>query len=102
MSSASVKTVCPYCGVGCGMVLQVEDGQVVKISGDKEHPANFGQLCTKGTSPHGARRKPGRLKSPCQRDKRGSDPIPLPLDQVMADTGRRLRTVLDSHGPDAL
>ena len=38
MSSASVKTVCPYCGVGCGMVLQVEDGQVVKIAGDKEHP----------------------------------------------------------------
>ncbi|WP_144157456.1 bifunctional nitrate reductase/sulfite reductase flavoprotein subunit alpha [Paraburkholderia sp. BCC1885] len=102
MSSASVKTVCPYCGVGCGMVLQVKDGQVVKISGDKEHPANFGRLCTKGTSAHVALRKSGRLESAFQRDERGSDPIPLPLDQVMADTGRRLRTVLDTHGPDAL
>jgi sulfite reductase (NADPH) flavoprotein alpha-component len=102
MSSASVKTVCPYCGVGCGMVMQVEDGQVVKISGDKEHPANFGRLCTKGSSAHVALRKSGRLENAFERSDRNSDPIPLPLDQVIADTGRRLRTLLDTHGPDAL
>jgi sulfite reductase (NADPH) flavoprotein alpha-component len=86
MSSASVKTVCPYCGVGCGMVLQVEDGQVVKISGDKEHPANFGRLCTKGSSAHVALRKSGRLENAFERSDRNGDPIPLPLDQVIADT----------------
>ncbi|MGA3248205.1 MAG: bifunctional nitrate reductase/sulfite reductase flavoprotein subunit alpha [Paraburkholderia sp.] len=102
MSSASVKTVCPYCGVGCGMVMQVEDGQVVKISGDKEHPANFGRLCTKGSSAHVALRKSGRLENAFERSDRNNDPIPLPLDQVIADTGRRLRTLLDTHGPDAL
>ncbi|SIO59252.1 bifunctional nitrate reductase/sulfite reductase flavoprotein subunit alpha [Paraburkholderia phenazinium] len=102
MSRASVKTVCPYCGVGCGMVLQVEDGHVVKITGDKEHPANFGRLCTKGSSAHVALRKSGRLENAFQRGDRKSDPIPLPLDQVIADTGRRLRTLLDTHGPDAL
>src|SRR5579863_944567 len=62
MISGSVKTVCPYCGVGCGMVLQVESGQVVKVSGDKEHPANFGRLCTKGSSAHVVLRKSGRLE----------------------------------------
>jgi sulfite reductase (NADPH) flavoprotein alpha-component len=102
MSSASVKTVCPYCGVGCGMVLQVEDGQVVKITGDKEHPANFGRLCTKGSSAHVALRNSGRLESAFERSDRNSDPIPQPLDQVIADTGRRLRALLDTHGPDAL
>jgi sulfite reductase (NADPH) flavoprotein alpha-component len=102
MSSASVKTVCPYCGVGCGMVMQVEDGQVVKISGDKEHPANFGRLCTKGSSAHVVLRKSGRLENAFERSDRNNDPIPLPLDQVIADTGRRLRTLLDTHGPDAL
>ncbi|MGF6721154.1 sulfite reductase (NADPH) flavoprotein alpha-component [Paraburkholderia sp. GAS41] len=102
MSNASVKTVCPYCGVGCGMVLQVEGGQVVKISGDKEHPANFGRLCTKGSSAHVALRKSGRLDSAFERRERNSDPIPLPIDQVIADTGRRLRALLDKHGPDAL
>jgi sulfite reductase (NADPH) flavoprotein alpha-component len=102
MSSASVKTVCPYCGVGCGMVLQVEDGQVVRITGDKEHPANFGRLCTKGSSAHVALRKSGRLEGAFERRDRDSDPIPLPLDQVIADTGRRLRVLLDTHGPDSL
>jgi len=84
------------------MVMQVEDGQVVKISGDKEHPANFGRLCTKGSSAHVVLRKSGRLENAFERSDRNNDPIPLPLDQVIADTGRRLRTLLDTHGPDAL
>ena len=49
-SARSVKTVCPYCGVGCGMILQVENNRVVKVLGDPEHPANFGRLCTKGNT----------------------------------------------------
>ncbi len=102
MSSASVKTVCPYCGVGCGMVLQVEDGQVVRIAGDREHPANFGRLCTKGSSAHVALRRSGRLESAFRRRARASDPIPVPLDDALADTGRRLRALVDAHGPDAL
>ena len=42
-STRSVKTVCPYCGVGCGMILQVENNRVVKVLGDPEHPANVGR-----------------------------------------------------------
>ncbi|SIO49990.1 sulfite reductase (NADPH) alpha subunit [Burkholderia sp. GAS332] len=102
MSSTSVKTVCPYCGVGCGMVLHVEDGQVVKISGDKEHPANFGRLCTKGQSAHVALRKSGRLEGAFVRHARDQDPAPLPMAQAISDTAARLRGLLDAHGPDAL
>jgi sulfite reductase (NADPH) flavoprotein alpha-component len=102
MSSSSVKTVCPYCGVGCGMVLHVEDGQVVKISGDKEHPANFGRLCTKGQSAHVALRKSGRLEGAFVRRARGQDPVPLPMAQAISETAARLRCLLDEHGPDAL
>ncbi|MEZ0604351.1 molybdopterin-dependent oxidoreductase [Paraburkholderia sp. IW21] len=102
MSSNSVKTVCPYCGVGCGMVLHVEDGHVVKISGDKEHPANFGRLCTKGQSAHVALRKSGRLEGAFVRHARGQDPAPLPMAQALSDTAARLRGLLDEHGPDAL
>ncbi|ABE30757.1 FAD binding domain protein [Paraburkholderia xenovorans LB400] len=102
MSSTSVKTVCPYCGVGCGMVLHVEDGQVVKISGDKEHPANFGRLCTKGQSAHVALRKSGRLEGAFVRHARGRDPAPLPMTQAISATAARLRGLLDEHGPDAL
>ncbi|MFM0716237.1 bifunctional nitrate reductase/sulfite reductase flavoprotein subunit alpha [Paraburkholderia strydomiana] len=102
MSSTSVKTVCPYCGVGCGMVLHVEGGQVVKISGDKEHPSNFGRLCTKGQSAHVALRKSGRLESAFVRHARDEDPVPLPMAQAISTTAARLRGLLDEHGPDAL
>ncbi|QGZ65962.1 bifunctional nitrate reductase/sulfite reductase flavoprotein subunit alpha [Paraburkholderia acidisoli] len=102
MTSKSVKSVCPYCGVGCGMILHVEDGQVTKISGDAEHPSNFGRLCTKGTSAHVALRKSGRLERAFVRHARDEDPVPLPVAQAIADTARRLRATLDAHGPDAL
>lgn len=43
-----VKSVCLYCGVGCGMVLYVEEGEVVKVFGDVDYLINFGWLCMKG------------------------------------------------------
>ena len=82
MANENVKTVCPYCGVGCGMVLHVENGEVVKVSGDEEHPANFGRLCTKGSSAHVALRKSGRLESAFARHQRDQDPVPLPMTQA--------------------
>lgn len=102
MTRHSVKAACPYCGVGCGMVLQVEDGEVVKVSGDTGHPANAGRLCTKGLSAHLALRRSGRLERAFARAARGQDPAPLPLDRALADTARRLRAILDEQGPDAL
>jgi sulfite reductase (NADPH) flavoprotein alpha-component len=84
------------------MVLHVENEQVVKISGDKEHPANFGRLCTKGSSAHVVLNKSGRLEKAFIRRERDQDPIPLALTQAISDTARRLRSILDTHGPDAL
>jgi sulfite reductase (NADPH) flavoprotein alpha-component len=84
------------------MVLHVEDGQVVKIAGDKEHPANFGRLCTKGQSAHVALRKSGRLEGAFVRHARDADPVPLPMAQALSSTAARLRRVIDEHGPDAL
>jgi len=43
-----VKTVCPYCGVGCGMYLGIRDGRIVSVRGDRENPASKGRLCVKG------------------------------------------------------
>jgi len=39
---------CPYCGVGCGTVIQVEDGKIVSMRPDKDHPTNYGLQCIKG------------------------------------------------------
>ncbi len=45
-----VRTICPYCSVGCGIVMYVKDGEVITAHGDPEHPINEGALCSKGAS----------------------------------------------------
>lgn len=44
------STICPYCGVGCGAIMAAEDGKLVNIEGDPEHPINQGALCSKGSA----------------------------------------------------
>ncbi len=43
-------TICPYCGVGCGLVVTQRDGNVINVEGDPEHPVNEGTLCSKGAA----------------------------------------------------
>ncbi len=49
-SEASVRTTCPYCGVGCGVIGTPDGEGDVAIAGDPEHPSNFGRLCSKGAA----------------------------------------------------
>ncbi|HEV7320182.1 MAG TPA: molybdopterin-dependent oxidoreductase [Ensifer sp.] len=46
----AVKTTCPYCGVGCGVIATVAGDGAVSVKGDPDHPANFGRLCSKGSA----------------------------------------------------
>jgi assimilatory nitrate reductase catalytic subunit len=46
------KSTCCYCGVGCGVAIQSDSGRIIGVHGDPEHPANFGQLCSKGATLH--------------------------------------------------
>src|ERR1700755_3307738 len=46
----ATRTICPYCGVGCGVLATANCGGGAAISGDPEHPANFGRLCSKGSA----------------------------------------------------
>jgi len=48
--STTIKTVCPYCGVGCGVLAKPMPDGTVEIKGDENHPANLGRLCSKGSS----------------------------------------------------
>ncbi|QKV96188.1 molybdopterin-dependent oxidoreductase [Streptomyces sp. NA02950] len=105
--TTKVRTVCSYCGVGCGMVLDVgrgPDGRrtVLKATGDKEHPANFGRLCTKGATTADMLAAPGRLSTALIRPDRGEEPQPAPVAAAIDETARRLRATLDEHGPDAV
>ena len=48
--AASIKTACPYCGVGCGLIAAKRPHGVPALSADPDHPANFGRLCSKGSA----------------------------------------------------
>ncbi|MDO5770347.1 MAG: hypothetical protein Q4P13_12660, partial [Psychrobacter sp.] len=45
-----IRTTCPYCGVGCGVLASVDDSGAISVQGDPNHPANFGKLCSKGSA----------------------------------------------------
>lgn len=105
--TSQVRSVCSYCGVGCGIVLDVgmgPDGRrtVLKATGDKAHPANAGRLCTKGATTAEMLSAPGRLTTALVRDDRGAEPVPAPMADAVTETARRLRAIIDEHGPDSV
>ncbi|OBH01311.1 molybdopterin oxidoreductase [Mycobacterium sp. E136] len=105
----ATRTACSYCGVGCGIEVHTatdrETGNpvIARVTGDKLHPANFGRLCTKGaTHAEMMRADDGRLTSAMLRPSRGEELVPTPVDDAVAEAGRRLRAIVDEHGPDAV
>ena len=101
-SARSVKTVCPYCGVGCGMILQVENNRVVKVLGDPEHPANFGRLCTKGNTVALTLNSSDRLAAAFVRSEKKSERVRVPMEIALKQTAERLQKIIAQHGPDAV
>jgi formate dehydrogenase major subunit len=67
---ASVKTtICPYCSVGCGLVVESRGGEVINVEGDNAHPINRGTLCPKGASISQLHDNPKRVTKPYYRAK---------------------------------
>ncbi|WP_019605527.1 nitrate reductase [Teredinibacter turnerae] len=90
------KTTCCYCGVGCGVNAQVSLGTVIGVSGDREHPANLGRLCVKGTALHQTSQSPDRLLHPIVNGVRTN------WDTALEHTANGFRRIIDEHGPDAV
>jgi sulfite reductase (NADPH) flavoprotein alpha-component len=107
-AAKTVDSLCAYCGVGCGMVLQVDTDpktgrrRVAKSTGQKTHPANFGRLCTKGATTAEMLAAPGRMESAYMRAGRGDPPEPTDMDAAITHCAQRLRAIIDAHGPDAV
>ncbi len=97
----AVRTTCPYCGVGCGILAKPDGLGGAAISGDPQHPANFGRLCSKGSAlaeTLGLRR---RLLHPMARQTDGTfekTSWSAALDRVV----RGLRQTVSRHGPQAV
>jgi assimilatory nitrate reductase catalytic subunit len=97
----TVRTACPYCGVGCGLLAQPDGRGGAAIAGDPTHPANFGRLCSKGSALGETVSLEGRLIHPMLRRADGvlaRASWTAALDHV-ADGFRR---VIERDGPDAV
>jgi len=98
---APVKTTCPYCGVGCG-VLATPDGKGgAVIAGDTDHPANFGRLCSKGSALGETLALDERLLHSMIRCSNGK------FEQVawtdaLDHVAHRLQHIIAKHGPDSV
>jgi len=106
MPVKETRSTCPYCGVGCGVIIQSEGAQITGVKGDPSHPANFGRLCSKGaalawTATAGVTRQT-RLLQPMQRLTRGQAPQALEWDAALDLASTRFAEIIQHHGPDAV
>jgi formate dehydrogenase major subunit len=78
-----VKSVCPYCAVGCGQRVYVSDGRVVQIEGDPDSPVSRGRLCPKGSASEQLVNSPSRVTTVKYRRPYGTEWEDLSLDRAM-------------------
>ena len=88
-----VRTTCPYCGVGCGVVAVVAKGAIAEVRGDRTHPANFGRLCTKGAALERSLDAGARLLHPEVHGERAS------WDEALEHAAARFAETIERHGP---
>jgi formate dehydrogenase alpha subunit len=83
-----IKTICPYCGVGCGIYLSVHGNEVVSVGGDPESPVNRGSLCVKGQFGLDFINHPDRLTSPLIR--RNGELVETTWDEALNLVAKKL------------
>lgn len=90
------QTTCPYCGVGCGVDVTVENGVLTKVAGSVKHPANQGKLCVKGSNLAETTGLENRLLAP---EVDGNKVTWDEASQLVAD---KFNYYIDKYGPDSV
>jgi anaerobic selenocysteine-containing dehydrogenase len=98
--AVTVRSYCRICTAQCGILVDVEDQQVVRVRGDKAHPVTHGYTCPKGRALGQLHHHPQRLERPLMK----VDGIlqPTSWGRCLDDLGAKLREVIDQHGPAAV
>ena len=97
-----VRSTCPYCGVGCGLIAEVEGGRLSAVSGDPLHPVNRGAACDKPLHLPAAVHARDRATAPLVRGLREERWRPATWRSTIALLARRLKALAAEHGPDAI
>ncbi|WP_029923327.1 nitrate reductase [Nevskia soli] len=103
----AIRTTCPYCGVGCGVLATSRADGSATIAGDPAHPANFGRLCSKGSALGETVSLHGRLLHPHIRSRIGGRDAAFRDEQVSWDealdyVAEKFGRIIERHGPDSV
>ncbi len=106
MTALETRSTCPYCGVGCGVIIESSGDQITGVKGDLDHPANFGRLCTKGstlalTASANVTRQT-RLLQPMRREHRHGEAKAVSWDTALGFAAESFAQIIQEHGPDAV
>ena len=93
---AKTRTTCPYCGVGCGVLIEADGVGGISVKGDPDHPANLGKLCSKGSALAETVGTDHRLLTPLVNGEN------VDWDFALNTVAGRFRDVIAEHGPDAV
>lgn len=97
----ATRTACPYCGVGCGVLATPDGSGGAAISGDPEHPANFGRLCSKGSALGETLGLENRLLYPMIRCSKGSMER-IAWGDALDHVAHRIQHIVARDGPGAV
>ncbi len=101
--AATIKTVCCYCGVGCGIEVTRDARGQLSLAGDKSHPVNEGKLCSKGRALlHVVASKTDRLTHPLVRLDRSHAPRRASWDNALSHAAREFKRIQATYGNDAV
>ncbi len=89
-------TICPYCGVGCGIIVTVDSGKVVNTEGDPDHPINKGSLCSKGAALSRIFENPYRMTRVLYRAPGSVQFVPKPWNWSMREIAKRVKATRDA------
>lgn len=94
------KTYCRICTNQCGLVVDIEGDQIVRIRADREHPLSKGYSCSKGRAIGGVHHHPDAITQPMMR--KNGELVPVSWDECLDDIAAKLRGVIDMYGPNAV
>jgi formate dehydrogenase major subunit len=97
-----VRSICPYCAVGCGQLVYVKDERILDIEGDPDSPISRGTLCPKGAATFQLVTGTHRVDRVLYRRPRGTNWEPIPLEQAMDMVADRVKSTRDATWDDAL
>ena len=89
-------TICPYCAVGCGIIVHTRDGKVVNTEGDPDHPINQGSLCPKGSSLYQLSDNANRLTKPLYRAPHAKEWKEVTWDWALDKIAENVKMVRDT------